>query len=133
MAFTVVADITPAGDALFYDPGFRAHVERCLYVLRTQNATTRVVDASLVHQFQGNFYGYLISVGVGQHLHHLYLRVNNMHSPEEFGRVRNANLNKDPTIRLIRPSDDAIQAIVSFYLYLKNYKGRAGLPQDPSV
>lgn len=64
MAFTVVADITPAGDALFYDPGFRAHVESCLYVLRTQNATTRVVDASLVHQFQGNFYCQFKTIGV---------------------------------------------------------------------
>lgn len=120
MAFTVVADIAEAGDALYYDPGFRAHVESCLYVLRSQNAKTDIVEANLVHQFEGNFYGYLISIGVGLHLHHLYLRVNGMHSPEEFGRVRNDNRSKDPTVRLIRPSSDAIQAIVSFYLSLKN-------------
>lgn len=73
----------------------------------------------MLYQFEGNFYGYLMSRGVPPEYHWIYLRVNRMHSPEEFGRNRNANALKNPTFYLVEPSLDAIGAILMLYLRMK--------------
>lgn len=120
MAFTVARTIRPAGDAIYYRPDFRSHVESYLNILRVANPRVVVVQADVVHQFEGNFFGYLASIGVEAQYHWITLRTNGFHNPNEFGRkhpLRNPN---NGTVEVMIPNDDLLENIRVLYLSKQN-------------
>lgn len=117
MAFTVNELAHPAGDAVFYEPGFRTVIETHLPLLRNSPDTRRQeISADKIHQYEGDFYGLLAEQGVPLELHWLHLRVNGFESPYQFGRVDAYGQFTELAFTLLLPSPDVIRGLRTLYL-----------------
>lgn len=119
MAFTVVSSIAEAGDPIYYEAAFRNHLESHLNVLRMFNPTRVTASPDAVHQFEGNFFGYLASIGQPAQYHWVIMRVNNYHNPHEFGREVQEIAKPIEGIELLFPDTDLLAKIRSLYLSIK--------------
>lgn len=119
MALTVTALLADAGDALYYDPDFRNVLETHMLLLRRLGVAREVIANDLVYQFEGNFYGYLVARGVPAYLHWVYLRVNNMVHPNEFGKAMRDPNNRAVRVEYITPDSNLLANIRSLYLTKK--------------
>lgn len=117
MPFTVSQLAREPGDALFYDPGFRRMIETHLVMLRnTENIRSDVIDPNIVYKYQGDFYGFLGSLGVPMEQFWVYLRFNDMTHPEQFGRAYNDPYSGTVSFQLRHPPIDTIRGLRRLYL-----------------
>lgn len=120
MAFTVRSAIAPAGDALYYTDGFRNHLESYLNILKMINVRRDTVPPALVHQFEGNLYGYLAYKGERHELFWIIMRLSGFHNPHEFGRKQLERANPTMGVELLYPDLNLIGNIRTLYLGKKN-------------
>lgn len=119
MAFTIFKNMAKSGDALYYDPDFRLVVETHLNILISQAAAREDIPLDLFYQYEGDFYGYLVSLSIPPEYHFILLRMNGMTNPNQFAKeMRNPN---NPLLRpvLIRPNQNQIDGIVRLYMSRK--------------
>ena len=75
----------PVGNTLFYSTAFRNLIENYLSVLKQIPSTTTIpLTEGQQYQYQGNFYGLLVSLNIPQDLHWITLRLNGLLSPFDF-------------------------------------------------
>ena len=115
MAFTILDQMAQPGPDMFYDPAFRLILETHMNRLRNVNSTRQDIPLELFYQYEGNFHGYLVEIGVPVHLHWLYTRVNGMMNPNEFAAEVRDPLGKEYRPVLIIPSDSMVADIQQFY------------------
>lgn len=121
MAFTVVSQARPSGDRIYYDPGFRAVIETHLIALRSPNiATSEPISPQKVHQYEGDFYGLLIEKNIPMHLHWIYLRVNGMMNPAEFGTEKYNPFHQHRQFELLHPPEDFLQELRLLYTSVRS-------------
>lgn len=117
MSFTIQASAQKAGDSVFYKPAFRRDVEMHLLMLRNNEITTsRLIEPILIHRFEGDFYGLLRSLGVPTEHHWIYLRVNGMENPNQFGRQLHDPYRGEFSFNLLEPSTDIIEQLRKGFL-----------------
>jgi hypothetical protein len=76
-----------AGDALYYDEGFRRVLEDHRVYLRTVGNVKRVtIQPGLAYRFEFNFYGLLKFHSVPQYLWWIIMRMLEMTSPDQMTR-----------------------------------------------
>jgi len=119
MAFTILDKMAKPGDDLYYDPAFRLVLETHLNLLISQAAAREEIPLDLFYQYEGDFYGYLVSRSIPPEYHFILLRMNGMTNPNQFAKqMRNPN---NPTVNpvLIRPNQNQIDGIVRLYMSRK--------------
>lgn len=119
MAFTFQELLADPGDSLYYDEAFRDDIEAHLVILRRYNVDKRTVPPSLIYKYEGDFYGYLTEIGVPTEYHWIYLRVNHMAHPREFGEKMRDPQNRNVTFDMIVPDTNAISGIRTLFLTKK--------------
>jgi hypothetical protein len=86
MAFTIESLSKETQGQLRDRPDYRWMIEQHLPLLRqSPNVRAEVIPSVVVLQFQGNFYALLLSLGIERRHHWLYLRMNRMTHPMQFG------------------------------------------------
>lgn len=116
MAFENLKErLTQNSSALFHEAGFRALVEDHLSILRTHKVTATPIPLHTYWKYEGNFYGYLLRHNIPHRHHWIYLRVNGMHSPQEFAKSVNENLEMEFIPYLLEPDPDFISELVTLY------------------
>ena len=120
MAFTIANLKQPYGDDVMYEPEFRTILETHIQILRYHPATQFVeITPDKVHQYEGDFYGLLAEQGVSQDKYWVYLRVNSMENPNQFGKQLNDPYLREVSFTLIVPPDDLISDLKMLYLSTK--------------
>lgn len=95
MAFTVKSKARAPGDSVYYDPKFRTLLETHIPMLRGMyRARAHPVSPDLIHKYEGDFYGLLGELNVSMDLYWVYLRINRMEHPHQFGEQL-----RDPYVR----------------------------------
>lgn len=119
MAFTIISKMARGGEDLYYDPDFRLVLETHLQVLINRAAARNDIPLDLFYQYEGDFYGYLVEIGVTPAHHFIYLRMNGMTNPNQFAKEMRREDN--PYIRpvLIVPNQNQIDNIVRLYMTRK--------------
>lgn len=117
MPFTVSDIAKDPGDQLFYDPGFRRMIETHLVMLRNMNdLRSDVIDPNTIYKYQGDFYGFLGSLGVPMDQYWLYLRFNGLTNPEQFGQAYNDPYSGAVSFQLQHPPIDTVRGLRRLYL-----------------
>lgn len=119
MSFTVVSSIVASGDSIYYESSFRNHLESHLNLLKVLNPTRTTVPPEAVHQFEGNLFGYLASIGQPAQYHWVIMRVNGYHNPHEFGRETIEVAKPTTGVELLFPDADLLARIRGLYLSIK--------------
>jgi hypothetical protein len=119
MAFTILTDMAQPGDDVYYDPKFRLIAETHMVILRQEDISRQQIDLDLFYQYEGNFYGYLVEIGVQPELHWLYMRVNGMTNPNQFAKEVRDPYGRAYSPVLIRPNDNIISGLVQYYMSRK--------------
>lgn len=120
MAFTIMTHMAKPGPDLYYDPKFRLMVETHINILRNYQVTRQDIPDNHYYQFEGDFYGYLLSEGVPHSQHWIYMRVNGMYSPHEFAKdLRDPYHVRTQPVLLI-PHEATLADIQRMYVSLKN-------------
>lgn len=119
MSFTVQDKMVPLGDNIYYDQGFRNEVENHLNLLKRSNTQKQLIEPDVVYQFEGNFYGYLRSISVPNHLHWIYLRVNGFSHPTEFGKAVSSSQGRNSLTELLLPDLNFVEQIKILHLTRK--------------
>lgn len=116
MAYTLMAEQQKTNAGIHYETGFRNTIENFIYGLR-RDATTQiqVIDGVTVSKYRGDFYGLLASLGVPFDYYHIYLRVNGLKSPTDFGTNLTDPYSMDSTFTLYRPTNENIGNIERLY------------------
>lgn len=98
MAFTVASLSRESENTeVYYDPEFRTVLETHMQLFRTHPTTRHTpISPDKIHQYEGDFYGLLGEMGVLMEHRWLYMRVNNMTNPNQFGHSL-----RDPYARLV--------------------------------
>jgi len=100
-------DIFPPGEDLYYDPDFLAHVSSLADTLRNSAQTTTVeITPHEANIYQGDFRGYLFSLGISDHHHGIIMRVNRIEGSDQF--------TADRTFFYL-PSAEKINEVVQLY------------------
>jgi|AntDeeMinimDraft_5_1070356.scaffolds.fasta_scaffold58722_2 hypothetical protein len=121
MAFTLATLKRPPGDTVMYEPAFRNVLETHLQIFRYHPGTQRSdITADKIHQYEGDFFGLLAELGVPMDKHWLYLRVNGMENPNQFGQQLNDPYARRITFTLLSPPDDMIGDLRTLYLSTKD-------------
>lgn len=119
MSISIRRQLSPGGDNLFYTDRFRGIIESHLNILKTTGVVEEEIPGHLLYQFEGNFYGYLNQRGVPLYLHWIYLRVNGMENPNQFGREQRDPYQRQYRVSLKIPSGELIDSIRALYLTTK--------------
>lgn len=85
MGALIKSKLIPPGDEYIYSDGFKIMVETHLNNIRS-NANTNSIPLTEeeINKNLYDFYGYLKSINIKMEYWWIILRVNNMHSPDEF-------------------------------------------------
>lgn len=119
MAFSIVDLRKSSGDPIMYESGFRTVIESHLNILRNSPLLqVETIEGHLIHQFEGDFYGLLSHLNVPVDQHWLYMRVNGMENPNQFG-VGKLATNGTP-YSLLMPPDEAINSLRTLYMTIRN-------------
>lgn len=117
MALTVVSSMRKPRNEVYYDPVFRNMVEHHLSFLRFHPETTvDEISADQVYRFRGDFYGLLQQRNVEISEHWIYLRVNNMVSPTDFGTAFLNTYTTERAFSLLIPPQSAIDTLRKRFL-----------------
>jgi hypothetical protein len=116
MAFTVTAQRVPSGDDLYYDPRFRLIIETHLNILKQEAVAIAEISADLIYQFEGDFYGLLTQQGIPAELHWIYLRVNGMENPTQFGKAVRDPYRRAYSFSVVKPNPNTISELRSTFL-----------------
>jgi len=117
MAFSVTDQGVNPGDVVYYDPKFRTIIETHLSILRRPGMSgEQIIEPSLIHQFEGDFYGLLTHLGVRPSLWWIYLRVNGMESPNQFGGQLHDPYREHYRFTLKLPPDEFITNLRTLFL-----------------
>lgn len=119
MSFAILQNMAEKGADLFYEQGFRNIIESHLNILSNAYITKQPISGDMVYQYEGNFYGYLIDIGVQPQYHWIYLRVNGMTNSNQFGKELRDPYQRIYEWTLIIPSDDIINELAAQYNTLK--------------
>ena len=119
MAFTIITGMATPGEQLYYDPDFRLIVETCLNQLKQVATTITDIPVDMLNQYEGNFFGYLVELGIPPPYHWIYLRVNHMEHPNQFGAELRNPLNPVLTPVLIHPNENLILELRAYFLNRK--------------
>lgn len=119
MAFTVVSSIVTPGDRIYYESSFRNHLESHINLLKVLSPAVNTVPPDALHQFEGNLYGYLSSIGQPTQYHWVIMRMNGYHNPHEFGREIPEIASPVEGLELVFPNPDLLARIRSLYLNIK--------------
>lgn len=120
MAFEIAEKLSKSTTDLYFDPKFRNIVEDHLSILKTSGITITPIEMQLFWKYEGNFYGFLTEYGIKKNLHWIYLRVNDMHHPNEFAKAVRDPLDKPYNPFLVQPSDNLIDTLVKYYMSSKD-------------
>jgi hypothetical protein len=120
MAFTVLAHRVPSGDDLYYEMRFRNIVETHLNILKREAVAFTDVAPDKIYQYEGDFYGLLSEMGIEPQYHWIYLRVNDMTNPNQFGKAVRDPYRRAYTFGLLRPNPNGITELRTAYLATKN-------------
>lgn len=119
MALTIMTHMAKPGPDLFYDETFRLMVETHINILRRENSATEDIPDNHYYQYEGDFYGYLTERKIVPNLWWIYLRVNGMYNPNEFGKDLRDPLGKRIKPKFIRPNDGVLTNIQQMWMSLK--------------
>lgn len=117
MAFAIASQAKDPGDSVYYDPRFRTVIETHLSILRQAPSTQQQpITADMIHRHEGDFYGLLMELGISLQFHWIYLRVNGLESPNQFGAQLRDPYRDHYAFTLIIPSTDAMNELRSLFL-----------------
>lgn len=117
--FGIVTTMARPKELSYYEDGFRTVVETCLNQLKNIDVVRTEILLEHVQQYQSNFYGYLVQIGVRPEWHWIYLRVNGYVNARDFGAELRDPLNPYFSPVLIHPNEALIMEIRSYYLNQK--------------
>lgn len=120
MAFTVLAHRVPSGDDLYYNMAFRNLVETHLNILKFEAVAFTNIAPDKIYQYEGDFYGLLSELGIEPQYHWIYMRVNNMTNPNQFGKAVRDPLRRAYSFGLLRPNPNGISELRAAFLATKN-------------
>ena len=115
MAFTIINSQYGNENSVNYDPEFRKVIENHLNHLRTSNVSVEEIPQYMFYRYEGNFYGYLTQLSIPRELHWIYLRVNGMVNPNQFGKELSSTLGHNYAPTLIRPSENTIKTLQKYH------------------
>lgn len=119
MAFTILAEMAKPGEVIYYDPRFRLHIETHLNILINRAAAVDDIPPDKYYQYEGDFHGYLIELGIPMEMHFIYMRMNGMTNPNQFGKEQR-DPHADPLApKLIRPNLNLVDGIVKYFMSRK--------------
>lgn len=118
MTFTILAE-TDKPQSVNYHLEFRQIFEDHLSYLRVTNVSYSEIDEQLAYKYEGNFYGFLLELGIPIHMHWVYLRINNMVNPKDFGLEPNNPFSKGLSRELIHISSNELGRLQKYYLSRK--------------
>lgn len=119
MSLSISALLKDPGQDIYYNPKFRTMIETHLNILKTSGITLQQVSGDLVYQYEGDFYGYLMYLGIPLHLHWIYLRVNGMEHPNQFGKEVRDKYQRAYSVSVIMPSQNIIDDLQGLFLTTK--------------
>lgn len=116
MTFTILKNFPDAGEDMYYTSDFRNIIESHLNILKNIGVTKQNYGADLYYQYEGNFNGLLVELGIPPYLWWIYLRVNGMKNPNEF--ASDVRLDNEPVHApvLIHPNDVIITNLRALYM-----------------
>lgn len=120
MTFTVMSHRVPSGDDLYYEMGFRNLVETHLNILKYEAVALTDISADKIYQYEGDLYGLLSEIGIEPQYHWIYMRVNGMTNPNQFGKAVRDPYRRAYTFQLLRPNPNGINELRTSYLATKN-------------
>ncbi len=117
MAFALSNQAKDPGDSVYYDPRFRTVIETHLPILRTAPSTQRQrISPDMIHRYEGDFYGLLIELGVSFQFHWIFMRVNGLESPNQFGAQLRDPYRDRYEFTLLAPATEALGELRSLFL-----------------
>lgn len=119
MSFAILDNMTPVGSNLFYEDGFRQIIESHLNILANAYSKKQSISGDLVYQYEGNFYGYLLDIGIQPEYHWIFLRVNGFTNNNQFGAELRDPYQRNYEFILIHPSIELIDELAAQYNTLK--------------
>lgn len=119
MPFTIVDQMLKPGPSMFYDPLFRHIIEMHLPQLRTIYAIQKEIKADEYYQFEGDFYGYLLSKGYRAEQFWYMLRINGLTNPLHFAKSLRDPYADGSIPMLLEPHPNAIAELQQYYITLK--------------
>lgn len=119
MAFTIVGQMLKPGPTMFYDKTFMHILEMHLPQLRTIYAIEKPITADEYYQFEGDFYGFLLSKGYRAEQFWYMLRVNGMTHPMQFGASLRDPYSDGTIPKFIEPHPNAIAELQEYFITIK--------------
>lgn len=119
MAFTIQTQMLKPGPTMFYDATFRHILEMHMPQLRTIYAVTKEIKAEEYYQFEGDFYGFLLSKGYTAEQFWYMLRINGMTNPIQFAKSLRDPYSTDFKSYYLEPHPDAIAELQQYFITLK--------------
>lgn len=119
MAFTILTDMAKPGENVFYDPLFRLSLEAHLNILINRAASVDDIPPDKYHQYEGDLHGYLMEKGVPLELHYIYMRMNGMTNPNQFGKDQRNIYSDYLQPKMIIPNRNQIDGIVKYWMSRK--------------
>lgn len=117
MPLTVVSQMKKPRNSIYFDPVFRNMVEQHLSVLRYHpEVALDEISPDQVFRFRGDFFGLLQQKNIDPSLHWIYLRVNNLLSPTDFGNAFNEEYTTSRVFNMIVPPESAIDTLRKRFL-----------------
>lgn len=103
MGMTVSRLALPSGPRVFYSDRWTKLIEDHIDYLK-EHANTQLIDLQphTAYIYRYDFYGFLNSMSVPPEYHWCYLRVNDMHYPEQFDKPRTVWMPDSGTIEELR-------------------------------
>lgn len=117
MPLTVVSQMKKPRNSIYFDPVFRNLIEQHLSVMRFHPET--IIDeipSDQVFRFRGDFFGLLQQKNIDPSVHWIYLRVNNMVSPTDFGNAFNEEYTDSRLFSMIVPPESLIDNLRKRFL-----------------
>lgn len=103
----VTDSLISEGPDIFYSPEFRAVVEEHILVLQQNESTEKItIETHTAYQYENNLYGLLTYLEYPKQLHWIIMRINGLHSPNEFKR---------DTKQLVIPNTSLVDELVKLH------------------
>lgn len=116
MTFTIMSKLKDSGNRVLYNPRFRTVIETHLPILRVAPvATVQPISPDKIHQYESDFYGLLNELGIPMEMHWVYLRVNGLFNPTDFGRETHDPYRRSIRFNLLHPSMDYLTELVMLF------------------
>lgn len=119
MAFTLVTKMAKNNDDLYYTKEFRLVIETHLNVLKNRAAAITPIPLDQYYQYEGDFFGYLVELNVPPAHYFIYLRMNGMTNPNQFGKEMRNPLDPELAPMLLTPNPNMIDTLVRYHMSRK--------------